>query len=117
MDDNNQTPITIQAISAQVNIQGNSYTFDTKRLNYGQFCDMQAELKSGIVAKYHQSSGVSEMTYTKEFAEKENLVKTRLIKIMFALNVDPNTLDIDEVQPMLDILDQSGFMQRLSPKT
>jgi hypothetical protein len=32
------------------------------------------------------------------------------------LDVNPNNLNIDEVEPMLEILELSGFMERLDPK-
>jgi hypothetical protein len=111
-----QKPTLQQLIGRKVTIQGREYTFDTNRLNYGKFCDLQAELKSGMKATFNQDTRESEMTFTKEYASKEQLVKTELLRIFFALDVNPNNLNIDEVEPMLEILELSGFMERLDPK-
>ncbi|MFM7852558.1 MAG: hypothetical protein ACKO96_11740 [Flammeovirgaceae bacterium] len=81
-----QTPApTLQElIGRTVTIQNKQYNFDTKRLKWGKFCDLKAELQSGMVAKYYQESGESEMVFTKEFALKESFVKNELTSLSFS---------------------------------
>jgi hypothetical protein len=110
------TPTIQELVGKAVTINGREFNFDPKRLKWGKFCDLQAELKSGMVAKYYKDTEESEMTFTKEYALKQGLVTNELMRILFALDIQINDLTPDDVEPMLKIVKQSGFMERLEPK-
>jgi hypothetical protein len=116
MSEENTTPTLQELQGKTVTIQGKEYRFDSHRLKWGQICDLRAELKSGMVAKYYADSGESEMTFTKEYALKEGLVKNKLATILFALDINLLDLEAEEVDPIMEIVDQSNFMKRLEPK-
>jgi hypothetical protein len=108
--------VSIVTPTQSVEINGRTYTLDQTKARWSQMLDWSAELTSGMVLRsWKDESGddISEITLTKEYASKKNKVTTEMIRTLFSLDVAVDEVPVDIMFDLVDIINESGFLERL----
>ena len=108
--------VSVIDLNKPVTIFDKEYRLDQTRVKWSEMLDMSAELTSGMVLKsYKDENGddINEIKMTKEYASKKNGVMTRIIRVLFALDIDIDIIPIDTMFELTDLVTESGFLERL----
>ena len=97
----------------QVVINDEVHRFKPESITFADMLDFAAELQSGMILTVNQDTNEMTMIMTKEYALKSKKVKVDLACKLFSVSATDPTIDLDTWMHMMEVVDASGFTQRL----
>ena len=97
----------------EVLINGVAHRFQPNAVSFNDMLDFAAELQSGMILTVNQDTNEMTMIMTKEYALKSKRVKVDLACKLFSVSATDPTIDLDTWMHLMEVVDASGFTQRL----